>query len=416
MVVLGRGRGRGSATAGARALLSVSLVGGSNILGQVATAGLYVVVARASDPRSFGQSMAALAGVYLLADFLDLGHNTRHLRDLAIERDLRSWYQSSLLPRITIAAFGALAWAVLLPLIGFVSAAPLGGVLIGHLAVQAVLVILRVGQHQWVLAWTQAGERVVALAAAVALLTLHVDPIIALAIALITGEAFVVISVLCALRPVPPYLWSGPKFSKDLISSWRFCMMTMLTDAAQINVLLVTVAAGATTGGVFSVAARMASAMSAFTFSAMSFLLPSLVEQRHVGYSEELRRRIGALLAIVLATVVLLSLVAPHVVESLFGRGYTDAVVPFVILTWGAIPSALSQIAGAVLIAEGREGELLRVHIVFAALLLPLIWCGAVFYESAGAASASFANAGLASVVIVTLASAQRRRTRNSLS
>jgi O-antigen/teichoic acid export membrane protein len=388
----------------ARALLgaglSVSLIGGSTLIGLASTALTYLLVARSASPSDFGRIMASMAAVFVVADLLDLGHNTRLLRDLTRTFDLTDWYRSSFLPKTVLGFAICVLWCGSVATLGAPSTLLILGLpLIGQVAAQSMLVILRVQQRTKFLAGMQAGERTIALAAAVALLEADMPLDWLLPLALFIGQLSVVVASMFAIRKSLDNYRFAPKFGTNLFRSWRFCLMTLLTDAAQLNIVLVSSIAGSRVGGLFSAPVRLTGVFTAFVYSGATFLLPRLSVSRN--RNDGALNGMLALLLIVTLSSLSLAFAAPNVVQRVLGEQYVDAVVPLVLLSLAAIPSACSQLGGIYLIASRQEKVLLRIHSVFALVGMLAVSTGAAVGQQNGAALGSLCNTLLVALAIL---------------
>jgi O-antigen/teichoic acid export membrane protein len=341
-----------------------------------------------------------MAAVFVLADVLDLGHNTRLLRDLVRATHLTDWYRSSFLPKIVFAIIASLVWCGLVAgLGGPASLMILGAPLIGHVAGQSLLVVLRVQQRTALVATVQAGERTLALLATAVLLTAHVPLKWLVPIAFFIGQLSVVTLSAFAIRNSLEGFRVAPRFDSRLFHSWRFCFMMLLTDSAQLNILFVSWIAGSTVGGVFSAAVRITSVFAVFVYSGVTFLLPRLSHPRN--RNDNGHNGVVAILLVVTLASLSLALTAPSVVRGLLGPRYVDTVVPLILLSLAAIPSACSQLGGIFLIAFGREGVLLRIHAAFALSGILAVSLGAALEQQDGAAVASTCNTLLAAIIVL---------------
>ncbi len=197
--------------------------------------------------------------------------------------------------------------------------------------------------------------------------------------------------------------FTSPVFEvRDLMKSSYPLLGAMLIQqlTMALPVLLLGVWASSSEVGLFSAANRAAMLVGLVLIAANSIIAPKMATLYRQGDMEGLGRvtRHSALLLTMMALpVILIFLLAPHWVMSLFGAEFTGAWLMLVIMALGQLVNVMTGSVGFLLMMTGREKSYLRANFVALAICVLLSvalipWLGGIGASTAAAASLAIVN------------------------
>ena len=196
---------------------------------------------------------------------------------------------------------------------------------------------------------------------------------------------------------------TAPVFAvRELMNSSYPLLGAMLIQQLTMSLplLLLGVWASSSEVGLYSAANRAAMLVGLVLIAANSIIAPKMATLYRQGDMEGLGRvtRHSALLLTMMALpVILIFLLAPRWVMSLFGAEFTDAWLMLVIMALGQLVNVMTGSVGFLLMMTGRERSYLSANLVALAICLVLSlalipWLGGIGAAMAAAASLAIVN------------------------
>lgn len=210
-----------------------------------------------------------------------------------------------------------------------------------------------------------------------------------LMVAAITALAPLVGTLLAALllRGVAPLGSLFPKvtlteFSALARLAWPFAAITGLAVLYQrLSILLLAPLAGEAATGLFSAALRLADGLKLGHYAVLGALLPALARN-----PTRSKNALWLLLALALGLAASVSLLAPTIIEILFGPRFAPSAPVLRVLAWLIVPYTFSAYHSVTHVVRGAEQTVLWVNLVGVLILALALWLAVPRWGLLGAA------------------------------
>ena len=320
---------------------SLALVLGSGI-GQIFTAGLYILTARAMSPVEFGPVVTAVAMGGVGAALLDCGSGPYWVRELASRRIAQDELNSRASARFVIALVLAAVVVIVALLVAPLFVAT-GVLMITMSTGQTLLVPLRGAMRAETVAWLVASSRAMSLVFYFGQVALGVTPGLALWTSLALGD---LVLAFCAYVVTPAahrLIFRVNSVRNPWAGARWYAVGTVGTSAALLELPIVAALAGPGEAGIFGGVNRwiqpMSIASAAFASAAAPFLAAAT---RIVELRGQLLRASWSLF-MTIAYGVTLFLMAPRLVAWLLGDSYSESAKVLQLLALAALLNTLNQ-------------------------------------------------------------------------
>ncbi|MDD7930676.1 lipopolysaccharide biosynthesis protein [Microbacterium thalli] len=358
---------------------------------------LFVLAARALDPREFGLLAAMLGITTLLQTTFDMGVQTFATRERAAHGDVgavATALRFNARTSVLLAVVGAIVIAVagwtlnssfffMLPLAICISAERTADVRLtiafadGDVRGNAINLITR---------------RAAAIALFLPLVMVDVEALlsysIAVALAAIGSSVFARVYVRGRVNAKPDMTY------RDLLrASWPYWLNSVATQARNLDSTITAGFAGATQAGLFSVASRLTSPLRILPTTLSSVLLPNAAKS--VGSRREtlsLLKLAGIAWGATTVLYLVLVVTAPWFVPLLLGADYAHSVPAVQIVVAGLPFAALISLLSSILQGHGHKHYVATVSTVSVIVCLGMVATGAWLWGAAGAALALTVN------------------------
>ncbi|MEX5306085.1 oligosaccharide flippase family protein [Kocuria sp. CPCC 205258] len=361
----------------------------SQILSQGAIAILYIVVARESGAASFGGVVAAIALANFLAGIVDFGTNSLWVRGLvtnALSHDkLTARMSSKLIIAAGVGGVVAALSAILLSETFYY----LSGLLTVSVAFfQCAIVSIKAAGAGTRLSVAILLERLLAIFWFFILLWVGLDAHIALVLALSIGSFSAGIAAYCT---------SPIKFIKvsslvRLAWPWKgatsYGLGGMAIAAQSLDAAILHTVAGPSATGIFGAVNRWTQPMGVFANAFATTGLPVVARTQSLRRSYGEMRRAWWILAMGMATCLLVAIFASQLVDILLGPQYEGSASVLFLLALGTIPSLLNQPLYAFLQALHANKHVATVACTSVAIQLTLCFILGLLYQETGIAAA----------------------------
>ena len=361
----------------------------SRVAAAVLQAATVLLLARWTQPSTFGQIVAVLGVLVVLGALADLGLGPLLLREKSSDHDssvtagiLRlNFLTSGALLFCTAAGIGILSinskeYLALLPLAIWIAAEKNGDVWLnvaiadGRTHLSAASLMLR---------------RTLSLGLFVGI-SKFCDVPLAFALGQAIASVLVNFVMRALLRPAVNYR-PAPTYRQLTRRAFPFYLNSVGAQLRNLDVAIVFAVGGSLAGGVYAVPARLTSPMRMLPAS----LGPVIMRYATKGTRAAFRAiRIASLSVMVIMTsgMVVLVICAPTLIEVALGQSYLPSVLALRITCVGLVFAFAISLETSFLQGRGYEHFVGRVAIVVSALLLPAIALGAGLFGAVGAAAA----------------------------
>jgi len=353
---------------------------------QVATAALFVLVARQADASSFGRAATCYGLALAGAQIVDLGAQRRLLRDAAVGAVSPAQLGALVIAK-PVLALGLSPLAVLLTTL--VVASPLAAAAawlysVLRAQVLAAQALWQVRGHARGSAAVTALERVVASLAGAALLSAGVDAAGAVSLGLLVGAVAAALPAARLFRRlVVPAGVTGYTMLAALRFGRYYASMSVAANLLLLDTAVVSAVAGDAEAGYYGIGARLLGPLLVVTTSLCTALIPTAARG-----SASVRRPFLLVTGVTLTGIGAVVIVAPRLIELTAGDGYTGAVPAVRAYAAAAGILALAQPIAAWLQARGDQQWVARLVPPGIVVALALSAAGAAVAGAAGAAGA----------------------------
>lgn len=382
---------------------------GGNVVAALLSALMLVVAINALSVGEWGRSAALLGAGQFAGAFLSFGTQVKSLRDLsALER---SEFAVRALPASLSRLFVGLTVTLLgLLVFGFNESIGCvilvsGGVYVSLGAIMPLIAAKRYG--------LSAGCLVLEKSIAVAVSAWTLPLLGELAVPVAVSAAGILIGVVAlALLRAQGAIATKRSVASSLTEQWKgsfsFGVASVAPSALLLDVALVTLVAGSTTAGVYSIGAKLVAPLSVAATTVVQVLMPRMASSSGSGQLK-ISRRAGLIgsVAIISASAAAAALV-PEVVTLLLGERYAEAAWPirFFVLNAGLVLVTRTLVT----ILQAWRHESLAAALVAGQVVIAL--AGVAVFASQGAAAAAGAVFGSNAVLAVALVSTVARVNR----
>ena len=329
---------------------------GSTALAQVATAVMYVLAARGSDPADFGRTATAIGIGMAASGYLDFGTSSLWVRDLASGRSDIAAISHRAVSRIYIGVLAAAALVLVAVVVPALSslwiAAPIA---LAQLIRLASPVPLRAIARADVVSIGVVAERGSAILVMLALLAVGVPAFDTLWIAIVVG-AFVSTLLTRALtprelrfdlrpvRPVSPYR-----------GALHYGLYGVGSSSQTLDLAVLGAVAGPSATGVYGAVSRWTQPMGLLASAFSSASAPIVARAGSAREAVRALRPGSWLLGLAVLGCLVVVAVAPVLVPVLVGDQYRDAIPVLQLLALGTIPAVLNQPLATFLQSIGHD-------------------------------------------------------------
>ncbi len=377
----------------------------STALAQVATAVMYVLAARFSDPADFGRTATAIGIGLAISGYLDFGTSSLWVRDLASKRTSMATISHRAMSRIYLGTAAALVLIVLSLLVPALStlwvAAPIA---LAQLIRAASPVPLRAVARADTVSIGIVAERLMALLVMLGLIGVGVASFAALWIALVAGAALATLLTrvltpaelrydLTALKPVSPYT-----------DALHYGLYGVGSSSQSLDLAVLGGVAGAGATGVYGAVSRWTQPMGLLASAFSSASAPIVARAGSAREAVRALRPGSWLLGLALLGCVVVVCIAPVLVPLLVGTKYRDAIPVLQLLAIGTIPAVLNQPLATFLQSIGHDRLMAWLLLASIPAYLGLVAVLGPHFGAIGAGIAFIATqTALLAVLIVTL-------------
>ncbi|WP_349269652.1 lipopolysaccharide biosynthesis protein [Mycolicibacterium parafortuitum] len=324
-------------------------------LGQLLTAGIYLIAARGTDPAAFGRVVAAI-GVGLLAiSLLEFGTNTLWLRELAAGRIGVDEYGTRLTGKIAVNLIvGLFSFAIL-------SAQHFGTAVLLTVpycfSIQlatAINVGNRAAGLPHRIGWFTVADRLTAVVMLLVLMGIGVPAEVAMMIGLtLGGFTNAVISFFC--MPVQ----FRPRFRFSRGNPWKgtgaFGAFGIATSVQSLDVTVLAVAGGAASAGLYGAVTRWTQPMMLLASAVAQVLAPLIAASSSNRAAIQKAFQQAWVLCLAVTGCIGVAFFAPTLVSLLLGEEYADSGTVLRLLAIATIPAVMNQPLIALLQLRGLQ-------------------------------------------------------------
>lgn len=365
---------------------AVALASGT-ALAQVIVAVMYIITARNAGPESYGQVVAAIALGGSALGFFDFGTSAFWIRERASDRMTLETFSARVTRKLSIALV-LFAVALIIAIIWFPQFVPSCAVFLAGTVTQTSMVPLRAARRGEVVAMLSIVERAAAVPVFAIALVVKADPLQALWISLTIGTLTAGLSAYLASGAVGRAHFRWRRGSNPWQGSRYYGVSALATSAQQLDLPVLTAAAGPVAGGIYGGVNRWTQPMGLLANAFSSASAPFIAHAEDWKSTQKLVTRAAWLLMLAVGVCITLAVLAPWLVGLLLGPEFSGSAVVLQLLAVGTIPVIINQPLAAALQARRYD------HLV-AGVYLPsvLVQLGLVFAlgSSLGAVGAAIA-------------------------
>lgn len=321
---------------------------------QIITAILFIASARLSGPTNFGIVAVSISIGMVLAGLVDFGSNTLLTRERSAGRISRRELNRALISKIIIVS-GASSASALTIGVHFPEALPATIIFGTNSIIQTAFVPLRAARRGDIVAVITLGDRLGALVAFLTFLSLQVPADTALWVSLCVGSTGAATAA-TIFTPVGSRVhFRRFRFRNPWKATGYFGLNGIAASAQQLDLFVLTTAAGAQAGGVYGAVNRWTQPMGLVSAAFSSAAMPYVAAARNWASARLAISSSFWMLWIGSLACLALFFVAPIMVPVLLGQSYSASVGVLQLLAIGTIPAIFNQPMASALQARKKE-------------------------------------------------------------
>lgn len=366
------------------------ILGIGKAVGDIATFVFLVYFSRSYGQGALGQYALAMATGGLLSIFVSLGLNTYTIREISKDRHSAQTLVGQLFVLRSILALVCWAGIGLIALVAVNSSATRQVLLVigAFQFIQRLIGIINAGfmahEDMFTPAILSIIERLIILIFGAVGVHMAWPPALTLSVYPVSAGVIMIaaLMIFCRNHGRPVFRFDYPSIKKAVGGASPFLVIIILAQFYdRIGLIILTVFEGETVTGIFSAGDRLLATINGFVAVFATALFPS-VSRLSEGNSDELEHlctwamRIVFIFLLPLATFMFVA--SDHIIHLAFGAGFAASAVMLRIACWTLVLFGFNRILSILMIANYRQGQLVRIRIMvyvgYFVLSVVLVW------------------------------------------